>query len=54
MSYWLIIGSIFGFLTVALGAFGAHGLKNILLKNETLEIFNKAVIYQIFHTIALL
>ena len=27
MSYWLIIGSIFGFLTVALGAFGAHGLK---------------------------
>ena len=54
MSYWLIIGSVLGFLSVVLGAFGAHGLKNILLKNETMEIFNKAVLYQIFHTIALL
>tara|TARA_Y100001978_G_scaffold160457_1_gene146552 strand:- start:1558 stop:1920 length:363 start_codon:yes stop_codon:yes gene_type:complete len=54
MSYWLIIGSILGLLSVLLGAFGAHGLKGILLKNETLEIFNKAVLYQIFHTIALL
>ena len=54
MKTWLIIGACLAGFSVLFGAFGAHGLKNILLKNETLEIFNKAVIYQIFHTIALL
>ena len=49
-----ILGSIFGFLTIALGAFGAHGLKNILINNETTDIYNKAVLYQMFHTLILL
>ena len=54
INYWIVLGSIFGFLTIALGAFGAHGLKNILINNETTDIYNKAVLYQMFHTLILL
>jgi len=54
MNYWIISASVFGFLTVALGAFGAHGLKNVLITNNSTEIYNKAVLYQMFHTLALL
>jgi uncharacterized membrane protein YgdD (TMEM256/DUF423 family) len=49
----LVFGAITGFLTVALGAFGAHGLKN-LLSPEMLVIFNKGVQYQGLHALALL
>jgi uncharacterized membrane protein YgdD (TMEM256/DUF423 family) len=50
---WLFIGAIFGFLSVALGAFGAHSLKNVL--NEYGEsVYAKAVLYQMFHSMALL
>ena len=54
INYWIVLGSSFGFLTIALGAFGAHGLKNILINNETTDIYNKAVLYQMFHTLVLL
>ena len=54
INYWIVLGSIFGFFTIALGAFGAHGLKNILINNETTDIYNKAVLYQMFHTLVLL
>ena len=51
--FFLISGALFAFLSVALGAFGAHSLKNIL--NEySLNIWNKAVLYQMFHAAALL
>jgi uncharacterized membrane protein YgdD (TMEM256/DUF423 family) len=43
-----------GFLAVALGAFGAHSLKPILLQHQTLEIWEKAVLYHFVHTLALL
>jgi len=43
-----------GFLTVALGAFGAHGLKALLTEYDTVDIWDKAVLYQMFHTLALL
>ena len=42
-----------GFLTVLLGAFGAHALKNSLTPAE-LSIWQTAVHYQMFHTSALL
>lgn len=38
---------------VALGAFGAHALKNIL-EPKYLEIFETAVRYQMYHALALL
>jgi len=50
----LISGAVFGFLTVAIGAFGAHGLKGILEANNRLATFETAVQYQSFHALALL
>ena len=41
------------FLGVGLGAFGAHSLKPTLLANDTLEIWNKAVLYHLLQAVAL-
>jgi uncharacterized membrane protein YgdD (TMEM256/DUF423 family) len=41
------------FLAVALGAFGAHGLKNILQANGTSNVWQTAVLYHLAHAIAL-
>ena len=43
-----------GFLGVALGAFGAHGLKTILTANGTLDIWQTAVLYHLIHAVAAL
>ena len=43
----------FGFLAVALGAFGAHGLKDLLNQNETALIWEKAVFYHFIHAVML-
>ncbi|MDH3600600.1 MAG: DUF423 domain-containing protein [Candidatus Tectomicrobia bacterium] len=53
-TFCLRIAAISGFLTVALGAFGAHGLKALLTEYNTVDIWDKAVLYQMFHTLALL
>ncbi len=39
-------------LAVILGAFAAHGLKNIL-DEHSLEIFNKGVYYQVIHSLGI-
>jgi uncharacterized membrane protein YgdD (TMEM256/DUF423 family) len=49
---WLILAAIFGFLSVGLGAFGAHSLKNVL-DDYGKSIYEKAVHYQMFHAMAL-
>ncbi len=41
------------FLAVALGAFGAHSLKGVLQSNDTMDIWNKAVLYHLAHAVAL-
>jgi uncharacterized membrane protein YgdD (TMEM256/DUF423 family) len=43
-----------GILVVALGAFGAHSLKPLLIEHQTVEVWEKAVLYHMFHTLALL
>jgi uncharacterized membrane protein YgdD (TMEM256/DUF423 family) len=43
-----------GFLVVALGAFGAHSLKPLLQTHQTLEIWEKAVMYHALHSLVLL
>ena len=53
MKKWVIIGGISGFLAVALGAFGAHGLKS-QLSPEMLEIFKTGVFYHLIHSVVLL
>ena len=50
---FLVIGAISGFLVVILGAFGAHGLKDILDEYGK-SIYEKAVLYHMFHTMAIL
>jgi uncharacterized membrane protein YgdD (TMEM256/DUF423 family) len=50
---FLLIGAVFGFLGVAIGAFGAHGLKN-RLSPDMLAIFETGVRYQMYHVFAVL
>ena len=45
--------ALLGALSVALGAFAAHGLKQILVAEE-LQVFETAVRYQFYHVFALL
>ena len=49
----ILTASFFGFVAVLLGAFGAHGLK-ALIDGPSLEIWQKGVDYQFYHTFALL
>ena len=49
----LIIGGIYGLLSVILGAFGAHAFKKIL-SVERLESFETGVRYQIYAAFFLL
>ena len=48
------IAALLCFLAVALGAFGAHSLKQILETHGMLDVWNKAVFYQFIHALALL
>ena len=50
---FIMAGCVFAALAVALGAFGAHGLKSVL-SPERLEIFETGVRYQFYHAFALL
>jgi uncharacterized membrane protein YgdD (TMEM256/DUF423 family) len=50
---FLLAASASGFLSVALGAFAAHGLKNSL-DAYSLGVFHTGVQYQFFHALALL
>lgn len=47
------IAAVSGFLAVALGAFGAHGLKG-KLSPDMLAVYETAVQYHFWHTLALL
>ncbi|MGE0491739.1 MAG: DUF423 domain-containing protein [Vulcanimicrobiota bacterium] len=53
MKHWLTVGAILGGLSVLLGAFGAHALKEVL-SPERLVTFETAVRYQFYHALALL
>jgi len=47
------VSATLGFLAVALGAFGAHGLKGILEANHATAIWEKAVFYHFIHAVML-
>ena len=49
---WLLYIGISGALAVALGAFGAHALENLLAPKRA-EIFSTASFYHFVHTLAL-
>jgi uncharacterized membrane protein YgdD (TMEM256/DUF423 family) len=48
------VSAVLGFLGVALGAFGAHGLKDVLARHATTEIWHTAVLYHLVHAVVLL
>ena len=50
---FLIIAALLGALSVMLGAFAAHGLKQIV-NDESITIFETGVRYQFYHVFALL
>ena len=50
---FIIIGSINCLLAVALGAFGAHGLKSIITP-QALQTYTTGVEYHFFHALGLL
>jgi uncharacterized membrane protein YgdD (TMEM256/DUF423 family) len=50
----LLFSSISGALSVAIGAFGAHKFKDHLASIHRTEVFETAVRYQFYHTLALL
>lgn len=50
---WFALGALAGGVAVALGAFGAHGLKSRLAP-DLLAIFETGVRYHMFHALALL
>lgn len=52
MNVWLLIAAINGFLAVAAGAFGAHGLQGKLDPHH-LEVFETGARYQIYHALAM-
>ena len=53
MKLVLTVAAISGLFAVMLGAFGAHALKGII-SPEMLEVYKTGVLYQFFHTFALL
>jgi len=51
---FLILGSSFAGLAVAIGAFGAHALKSVLEATNRMETFETGVKYQFYHALALI
>jgi uncharacterized membrane protein YgdD (TMEM256/DUF423 family) len=49
-----LVAAISGMMAVTLGAFGAHGLIEILTIHNRVDTYNLAVEYQFYHTFALL
>jgi len=52
MSIWFVIAAVNGFLAVAAGAFGAHGLQG-RLDAHALSIFETGARYQMYHALAI-
>jgi uncharacterized membrane protein YgdD (TMEM256/DUF423 family) len=51
---FIVIAAIIGFLGVALGAFGTHGLAATFEANGRADTFHTATQYQMYHALALL
>lgn len=51
---FLVSGAIMGLVGVMIGAFGAHGLKELLDATDRMETFETGVRYQMYHAFTLL
>jgi uncharacterized membrane protein YgdD (TMEM256/DUF423 family) len=52
--FWIVSAAVNGFAAVALGAFGAHGLRERLEAHQRTGTWETAVVYEMFHALALL
>jgi uncharacterized membrane protein YgdD (TMEM256/DUF423 family) len=52
MAWTTKLAATLGLTGVGLGAFGAHGLKNLLAANGTAAIWETAVLYHLVHAVA--
>ena len=50
---WVVVSALSGMLAVAMGAFGAHALRN-QLEERLMEAYSTAVLYHLVHSVALL
>jgi len=50
---FLLLGSLSALLSVAMGAFGAHGLKSVI-SPEMLTVYQTGVTYQMYHALGLI
>ena len=50
----LICGSLLGGLSVALGAFGSHAFKSLLMENNRVDAYELATRYHFFHALTML
>ena len=50
--FWAGLGAVSAFLAVALGAFGAHGLKT-RVEPDLLQVFETGVRYHMYHSLGL-
>ena len=53
MKVFVLVGSLSAFVGVALGAFGAHGLKNKVAM-DMLKVWETAVLYHLVHALGLI
>jgi len=51
---WIAIGALWALVGVALGAFGAHALRDTLEASKQLENWHTGVRYQVWHALALI
>ncbi|GEK35047.1 DUF423 domain-containing protein [Kurthia sibirica] len=54
MKRFIMTGGIIALLAVALGAFGAHALEDVLTKNDYVDVWETGVTYQMSHGIGLI
>jgi uncharacterized membrane protein YgdD (TMEM256/DUF423 family) len=52
--YFFVVGAIIAAIGVGVGAFGAHGLKDLLEENMKSAVFETAVRYQMYHALAIM
>jgi uncharacterized membrane protein YgdD (TMEM256/DUF423 family) len=50
---WIRVGAVIGFLAVALGAFGAHSLKDRLEAGKMTAVYQTGASYQMVHALAI-
>jgi len=53
MTHWTAVAAVFLALAVALGAFGAHGLRG-RIDDYSMGVYDRAVLYHFLHALGLL